>query len=122
MSERSFHDASAWPCTGALCPCIRRQPPKCISARRPDDYGVPNDKVTSKLLLRPAKGSTTPYGCPMFAPAYVGRKRWAKPFDSLSSLLVSRITWYLVDTSIEATAYPSLKGTGPGPYMTSTSS
>jgi len=21
------------------------------------------------------------YGCPMFAPAYMGRKRWAKPFE-----------------------------------------
>jgi hypothetical protein len=34
---------------------------------------------TTGLSLKPAKVSTTPYGCPMFAPAYVGRKRWAKP-------------------------------------------
>jgi hypothetical protein len=33
-------------------------------------------------------------------------------------LLVSRITSYSIDRSLEATAYPSLKGTGPGPYMT----
>jgi hypothetical protein len=32
--------------------------------------------------------------------------------------LVSRITSYSVDRSIEATAYPSLKGTGSSPYMT----
>jgi hypothetical protein len=39
---------------------------------------------TAGLALKPFAGSAAPYGCPMFAPAYVGRKRWAKPFDSLS--------------------------------------
>src|ERR1700761_3797486 len=39
---------------------------------------------TTRLALKLAKVSTTPYGCPMFAPAYVGRIRWGKPFDSLS--------------------------------------
>jgi hypothetical protein len=29
---------------------------------------------TAGLPLKPAKVSTTLYGCPMFAPAYVGRK------------------------------------------------
>ena len=38
-----------------------------------------------------------------------------RPF---SPSLVSGITSYSVDISIEATVYPSLKGTGPGPYMT----
>jgi hypothetical protein len=33
---------------------------------------------TAGLPLKPVKVFTTPYGCPMFAPAYVGRKRWAK--------------------------------------------
>ena len=27
MSAPSCHDGPAWPCTGALCPCICRQPP-----------------------------------------------------------------------------------------------
>jgi hypothetical protein len=31
--------------------------------------------------LKSATVSTDPHGCPTFAPAYVGRKRWAKPFD-----------------------------------------
>jgi hypothetical protein len=34
---------------------------------------------TVALSLKPLTDSTTPYGCPTFAPAYVGRKRWAKP-------------------------------------------
>jgi hypothetical protein len=38
---------------------------------------------TAGLPLKPVADSTTPYGCPTFAPAYVGRKRWAKPNHSL---------------------------------------
>src|SRR6202012_3892738 len=34
------------------------------------------------------------------------------------SSLVSRITSCLLNVSVEATAHPSLKGTGPSPYMT----
>jgi len=34
---------------------------------------------TTGFTLKPVAGPTTPYGCPTFAPAYVGRKRWAKP-------------------------------------------
>jgi hypothetical protein len=34
---------------------------------------------TTGLSLKPSEDPTTPYGCPMFAPAYVGRKRLAKP-------------------------------------------
>ena len=32
---------------------------------------------TIGLALKPLTGPTTPHGCPTFAPAYVGRKRWA---------------------------------------------
>ena len=32
---------------------------------------------TAGLPLKPLTDSTTTYGCPTFAPAYVGRKRWA---------------------------------------------
>jgi hypothetical protein len=32
---------------------------------------------TAGLALKPVAGPTDPYGCPTFAPAYVGRKRWA---------------------------------------------
>ena len=60
------------------------------------------------------------------------RKFGGKPFDSLpfrtsasSSTqptfrpsLVNGIASYVVDMSVEATAHPSLKGTGPGPYLT----
>jgi hypothetical protein len=46
---------------------------------------------TADLSLKPVAGPTTPYGCPTFAPAYVGRKRWAKPFDSLSSRTLPRL-------------------------------
>ena len=38
---------------------------------------------STALALKPLAAPTTPYGCPMFAPAYVGRKRWAKPLNSL---------------------------------------
>ena len=38
---------------------------------------------TTVLTLKPLTDSTTLEGCPMFAQAYVGRKRWAKPFHSL---------------------------------------
>jgi hypothetical protein len=34
---------------------------------------------TAGFPLKPLADSATLYGCPMFAPAYVGRKRWAKP-------------------------------------------
>jgi hypothetical protein len=37
---------------------------------------------TAGLSRKPVAGVTAQHGCPMFAPAYVGRKRWAKPFDS----------------------------------------
>jgi hypothetical protein len=39
---------------------------------------------TAGLSLKPVAGPTTPYGYPMFAPAYVGRKRWAKSVDRIS--------------------------------------
>jgi hypothetical protein len=39
---------------------------------------------TAGLPFNPLADFTAPYGYPMFAPAYVGRKRWAKPFDSFS--------------------------------------
>jgi hypothetical protein len=48
MSERSFHDASAWPCTGALCPCTAAHHRKSIDAYQHDGLGVANGKVTSK--------------------------------------------------------------------------
>jgi hypothetical protein len=38
---------------------------------------------TAGLPLKPLTGPTIPHGCPTFAPAYVGRKRWAKPHHSL---------------------------------------
>jgi len=37
---------------------------------------------TAGLPLKPVAGSTALHGCPTFAPAYVGRKRWAKPYHS----------------------------------------
>ena len=40
---------------------------------------------TTGLPLKLAAGLTDPHGCPMFAPAYVGRKRWAKPSTAFSS-------------------------------------
>jgi hypothetical protein len=58
------------------------------------------------------------------APAYPARSQivWEVPSSHMQRpfglSLVSRITSYSVDISIEATVYPSLKGTGPGPYMT----
>jgi hypothetical protein len=42
--------------------------------------GIPQD-----LPLKPVAGLTAPPGCPMFAPAYVGRKRWAKPTTAFST-------------------------------------
>jgi hypothetical protein len=36
-------------------------------------------------------GATTPYGCPMFASAYVRRKRWAKPSTAFCSLVLHRL-------------------------------
>jgi hypothetical protein len=45
---------------------------------------------TAGVPLKPAAGFTTPSGCPMFAPAYVGRKRWAKP----QQLFVPNFTFY----------------------------
>jgi hypothetical protein len=34
---------------------------------------------TVGLALKPGADSTSPHGCPTFAPAYVSRKKWAKP-------------------------------------------
>ncbi len=45
-SGPSCHDGPVWPCTGALCPCICRQPPEIITACRRDDLGVANANVT----------------------------------------------------------------------------
>jgi hypothetical protein len=39
---------------------------------------------TAGLPLKPVSGPTAPHGCPMFASAYVGRKRWAKPLHGPS--------------------------------------
>jgi hypothetical protein len=36
-----------------------------------------NRRDSTALALELSAVATTPYGCPMFAPAYVGRKRWA---------------------------------------------
>ena len=62
-SAPSYHDGPAWPCTGALYPCICRQPPgETISACRRDDLGVANQKCDSDgsrlsaAFLRPARG------------------------------------------------------------------
>ena len=88
------------------------------------------DHVCGFLSKKAARRYSTP---PTLTgnPRYVGRIRWAPlrpPFvpdlSSSSHLptfrpsLVSRITGYLVDVSIEATAHPSLNGTGQSPYMT----
>ena len=40
---------------------------------------------TASLTLKPVSVPTTRQGCPMFAPAYVGRKRLAKPFEAFRS-------------------------------------
>ena len=40
---------------------------------------------TAALTLTPLAGPTNLSGCPMFAPAYVGRKRWAKPTTAFIS-------------------------------------
>jgi len=40
---------------------------------------------TAGLPLKPAVSPTDPHGCPTFAPAYVGRKRWAKPTTAFCS-------------------------------------
>jgi hypothetical protein len=40
---------------------------------------------TAALSLKPVADPTTLYGCPTFAPAYVGRKRWAKPSTAFCS-------------------------------------
>jgi hypothetical protein len=40
---------------------------------------------TKGLPLKLAAGLTDPHGCPMLAPAYVDRKRWAKPSTAFSS-------------------------------------
>jgi FG-GAP repeat len=41
---------------------------------------------------RAGRGLTTPQGCPMFAPASVGRKRWAKP----STVSRSGLYWFVI--------------------------
>jgi hypothetical protein len=48
-SASSFHDGAAWPCTGALYPCICRHHRGDISARKHDDSGVTNAKVDIKV-------------------------------------------------------------------------
>ncbi len=40
---------------------------------------------TAGLPLKPVASPSAPSGCPTFAPAYVGRKRWAKPTTSFLS-------------------------------------
>ena len=103
--------------TGA--PCSHQRFPDFL-LRRTD-----RDRVCGFLSKKAAWSCSTPPTSPV-NPGYVGRKRWAKPFDHFSfrtyrnfvPSLVSRITSYSVDTFIEATAQPSLKGTGQGPYMT----
>jgi hypothetical protein len=56
-------------------------------------YALTNRRDTAGLPPQACHGVTNPYGCPMFAPAYVGRKRRAKPtiaFGSGSSRLLIR--------------------------------
>ncbi len=45
-SGPSCYGAPAWPCTGALCPCICHPPPESISASDHDGLGVANENVT----------------------------------------------------------------------------
>jgi hypothetical protein len=40
---------------------------------------------TAGFPLKSVTGPTTPYGCPTFASAYVGRKQWAKPTTAFGS-------------------------------------
>jgi len=39
------------------------------------------EKAGGKAVLSPSKSGRKSDGCPMFAPAYMGRKRWAQPYD-----------------------------------------
>ena len=48
ISGPSYHDDPAWPCPGALCPCICRQPPESISPRQQGDALIANRKCDSK--------------------------------------------------------------------------
>ena len=41
---------------------------------------------TAGLPLKPVTGLTALHGCPMFAPAYVGRKRWATRISYFTEL------------------------------------
>ncbi len=47
-SGPSCHDDPAWPCPGALRPCICRQPPESISPCQQDDALIANRKCDSK--------------------------------------------------------------------------
>jgi hypothetical protein len=69
---------------------------------------TPNpDKYADDLPLKPAAGVTSPHGCPRFAPAYVGRKRWAKPFDRLLSKTYSLISTRHLERTENTAGYTS---------------
>ena len=49
-------------------------------------YPLHDGRDTTALALELSAVATTPYGCPMFAPAYVGRKRWATRISYFTEL------------------------------------
>jgi hypothetical protein len=68
---------------------------------KPLFYPRTNRRDTTALLLKPAAVFTTPYGCPTFAPAYVGLKRWGEaPINALSFPLIQALTFLRPNDSV----------------------
>jgi hypothetical protein len=60
--------------------------------------------------LKPAAAATDPHGCPTFAPAYVGRKRWAKPTTAF------RFGPYLLFVRTGTSVVDDLRSFSPGTH------